>query len=104
MNSFRKLQEEVLIPTGLKLRATNVLVQLTTCASVSIKDHQSFGLVRSYKLRFSHMKFLLPMMLGELDCLSENPRFMVLKMEDKEYISGSLIEPKKHKEEVSCPF
>ncbi|XP_008807694.1 protein UPSTREAM OF FLC isoform X2 [Phoenix dactylifera] len=106
MNSFRILEEEeVLLPNGPKLRATNVLMQLITCGSISVKDHQSFGLVPTYKPRFSHMRFPSPlfansMTLGELDCLSENPRHMGLRMEDKEYFSGSLIETKKHKEEV----
>ncbi|KAJ0020936.1 hypothetical protein Pint_32053 [Pistacia integerrima] len=35
----------------------------------------------------------------ELDCLSENPRLMGLRLEDKEYFSGSLIETKMIKEE-----
>nr|XP_010918909.1 protein UPSTREAM OF FLC [Elaeis guineensis] len=106
MNSFRIVEEEeVLVSNGPKLKATNVLMQLITCGSISVKDHQSFGLVPTYKPRFSHMKFPSPMfansmMLGELDCLSENPRLMGLRMEDKEYFSGSLIETKKHKEEV----
>ncbi|KAE8722777.1 salutaridine reductase-like [Hibiscus syriacus] len=39
-------------------------------------------------------------MLGELDCLSENPRLMGLKLEDKEYFSGSLIETKMLKQEA----
>ncbi|XP_020260008.1 protein UPSTREAM OF FLC [Asparagus officinalis] len=106
MNSFRVLEEEeVFAPTGPKLRATNVLIQLITCGSLSVKDHHSFGLVPTYRPRFSQMKFPSPMfagsmMLGELDCLSENPRLMGLRIEDKEYFSGSLIETKKHKEEV----
>ena len=107
MNSFRVLEEEeeVSVPTGPKLRATNVLMQLITCGSLTVKDHHSFGLVPTYKTRFSRMKFPSPMfagsmVLGELDCLSENPRFMGLRMEDKEYFSGSLIETKKHKEEI----
>lgn len=105
-NSFRVLEEEeVFMPTGPKLRATNVLMQLITCGSLSVKDHHSFGLVPTYKPRFSHMKFPSPMlagsmMLGELDCLSDNPRLMGLRMEDKEYFSGSLIETKIHKEEI----
>ncbi|CBI17136.3 unnamed protein product, partial [Vitis vinifera] len=37
-------------------------------------------------------------MLGELDCFAENPRMMGLKVEDKEYFSGSLIETKMLKE------
>ncbi|KAF2300680.1 hypothetical protein GH714_015132 [Hevea brasiliensis] len=45
-----------------------------------MKDH-SFGLVPTYRPRFSHSKFASPLFstsisLGELDCLSENPRLM----------------------------
>ncbi|PKA52787.1 hypothetical protein AXF42_Ash001768 [Apostasia shenzhenica] len=106
MNSFRILEEEeILVPTGPRFKATNMLMQLITCGSITVKDHHSFGLVPTYKPRFSHIKFPSPifsnsMMFGELDYLSENPRFIGLRMEDKEYFSGSLIETKKHKEDV----
>nr|QEG03077.1 upstream of FLC1 protein isoform X8 [Cymbidium ensifolium] len=106
INSFRILEEEeILIPTGPRLKATNVLMQLITCGSISVKDHHSFGLVPTYKPKFSHMKFPSPTLansvtLGELDYLSENPNFIGLRMEDKEYFSGSLLETKKHKEDI----
>ncbi|XP_065625773.1 protein SOSEKI 3 [Quercus suber] len=81
----------------------NVFMQLISCGSVSVKDH-SFGLIPTYKPRFSHSKFPSPLfsnsiVLGELDCLSENPRLMGIRLEDKEYFSGSLIETKMLKEE-----
>ncbi|XP_040993267.1 LOW QUALITY PROTEIN: protein SOSEKI 2 [Juglans microcarpa x Juglans regia] len=104
INSFRILEEEeIRMPTNARLKATNVLMQLISCGSISVKDH-SFGLIPTYKPRFSHSKFPSPLfstsvMLGELDCLTENPRLMGLRLEDKEYFSGSLIETKVLKEE-----
>ncbi|KAJ6792652.1 protein UPSTREAM OF FLC [Iris pallida] len=106
MNNFRILQgEEVYMPTGTRLRATNVLMQIITCGSLSVKDHNRFGIVPMYKTRYSHVKYPSPMfagsmVLGELDCLSEKSRLMELRMEEKEYFSGSLVETKQHKEET----
>lgn len=34
-------------------------------------------------------------MMGELDCLSENPKLMGIKLEEQEYFSRSLVETKK---------
>lgn len=104
MNSFRILEEEELLAhAGPKLRATNVLMQLITCGSISVKGHHSFGLVPTYKARFSHVDFPSPIysssaVLGELDCPSNNSRVMGLRMEEKECYSGTLVETKKHKE------
>lgn len=102
LNSFRRL-EEGRMPANTKLRATDMLMQLISCGSISVKDH-SFGLIPSYKPRFSDSKFPSPLfstsvMLGELDCLPENPRFMSMRLEEKEYFSGSLVETKILKEE-----
>lgn len=99
-NSFRILEEDdIVVPTCPKLRPANVLMQLITCGSLSVKDHDSIGLVGAYKPRFPNLKFPSPlisrsMMMGELDYLSENPRFIGTRMEDKEYFSGSIIETK----------
>ncbi|KAM0013888.1 putative protein SOSEKI [Helianthus debilis subsp. tardiflorus] len=95
--------EESQIPVNSKLRATDMLMQLISCGSISVKDH-SFGLIPSYKPRFSDSKFPSPLfstsvMLNELDCLPDNPRFMSMRLEDKEYFSGSLVETKLLKEE-----
>lgn len=104
INSFRILEEEeIRMPTNARLKATNMLMQLISCGSVSVKDH-SFGVIPTYRPRFSHTKFPSPLfstsiMFGDLDCLSDNPRLMGLKLEDKEYFSGSLIETKMLKEE-----
>ncbi|XP_004982117.1 protein UPSTREAM OF FLC [Setaria italica] len=99
-NSFRILEEEdIVVPTCPKLKPTNVLMQLITCGSLSVKDHENVGIVQAYKPRFPSLKFPSPlisrtMMMGELDYLSENPRLMGMRLEDKEYFSGSLIETK----------
>ena len=103
INSFRILEEEeIRMPTNARLKATSMLMQLISCGSISVKDH-SFGLVPTYRPRFLHSKFASPLfstsiMLGEVDHLSENPRLMGLRLEDKEYFSGSLIETKMLKE------
>ncbi|XP_031401930.1 protein UPSTREAM OF FLC isoform X2 [Punica granatum] len=99
MNSFRILEEDdIRMPANARLKATNMLMQLISCGSISVKDN-NFGLIPTYRPRFSPSKFSSPMystsmMVGELDCLSENPRLMGLRLEDKEYFSGSLIETK----------
>ncbi|KAG6779961.1 hypothetical protein POTOM_016366 [Populus tomentosa] len=99
INSFRIIEEEdIRMPNNARLKASNMLMQLISCGSISVKDH-SFGLVPTYRPRFSHSKFPSPLystsvMLGELDSLSENPRVTGLKLEEKEYFSGSLIEMK----------
>jgi hypothetical protein len=99
INSFRIIEEEdIRMPNNARLKASSMLMQLISCGSISVKDH-SFGLVPTYRPRFSHSKFPSPLystsvMLGELDCLSENPRVTGLRLEEKEYFSGSLIEMK----------
>ncbi|KAL6967147.1 hypothetical protein U1Q18_032951 [Sarracenia purpurea var. burkii] len=104
INSFRILEEEEFrIPSNSKIKASNMLMQLISCGSISVKDH-SFGLIHTYRPRFSHSKFPPPLLstsltLGELDCPTKNPRFMGLRLEDKEYFSGSLVEANTLKEE-----
>ncbi|THU69224.1 hypothetical protein C4D60_Mb08t12160 [Musa balbisiana] len=102
MHKEEEEEEEALFHAKPKLRPTNVLMQLITCGSISVKDHHSFGLVPTYRPRLSHVKLSSPMfggsmMLGELDYLSEHPRLMGSRVENKEYFSGSFIELKKHK-------
>ncbi|CAL4926767.1 unnamed protein product [Urochloa decumbens] len=105
-NSFRILEEEdIVVPTCPKLKPTNVLMQLITCGSLSVKDHENVGIVQAYKPRFPNLRFPSPlisrtMMMGELDYLSENPRLMGMRLEDKEYFSGSLIETNKMQRDV----
>ncbi|CAM8970552.1 unnamed protein product [Rhodiola kirilowii] len=98
MNSFQILEEEDnSMTSNVRLKATNMIMQLISCGSISVKDH-SLGLIPTYKPRFSSSKFPSPLyssvLLGEMDYLYENPRKVGLKLEDKEYFSGSLIETK----------
>ncbi|XP_063948739.1 protein SOSEKI 3 isoform X2 [Daucus carota subsp. sativus] len=48
--------------------------------------------------KFPSPLFSTSVMFGDLDCLSENPRLMSQRMEDKEYFSGSLVETSMPKE------
>ncbi|XP_060169659.1 protein SOSEKI 3 isoform X1 [Lycium barbarum] len=102
LNSFRIIEGEEFRVPKTKLKPSNVLMQLISCGSISVKDH-TFGLIPTYRPRFSHSKFPSPLFstslsLGDLDCLAENPRFTGLKLEDKEYFSGSLLETNMTKE------
>lgn len=104
LNSFRILEEEELrTASSSKFKASNMLMQLISCGSISVKDH-SFGLIPTYKPRFTNSKLPSPFfsssfMLGDLDCLAEKSRLMCLRLEDKEYFSGSLVETNNVKEE-----
>lgn len=98
-SSFRVLEEDedaVFMPTLPKLRAGEVLLQLITCGSLSVKDSN----------RICQVKFPSPMLagsltLGELNCISDNSRLKGLRsIENKEYFSASLIETKKRTDEV----
>ncbi|KAL0418251.1 UNVERIFIED_CONTAM: protein UPSTREAM OF FLC [Sesamum radiatum] len=97
LNSLRILEEEDFrMPSNSKLKASNMIMQLISCGSISVKDH-SFGLIPTYKPSFSNSKFSSPLfstssMLGELDCPTENPRLLGMTLEDKGYFSGSLVE------------
>uniref|UniRef100_A0A1J3G4R0 Protein UPSTREAM OF FLC n=1 Tax=Noccaea caerulescens TaxID=107243 RepID=A0A1J3G4R0_NOCCA len=106
MNSFRILeQEDVRMHANPRLKASNMLMQLISCGSISVKDN-NFGLVPTYKPKFGHSKFQSPFfsssfMLGDLDRLSETPSLMSLRMEEKEYFSGSLVETKLQKKDAT---
>ncbi|KAL1191073.1 Protein SOSEKI 3 [Cardamine amara subsp. amara] len=106
MNSFRILeQEDIRMPANSRLRASNMLMQLISCGSISVKDN-NFGLVPTYKPKFGHSKFPSPFfsssfMLGDLDRLSETPSLMGMRLEEKEYFSGSLVETKLQKKDVA---
>ncbi|KAK4441221.1 protein UPSTREAM OF FLC [Sesamum alatum] len=105
LNSLRILEEEEFrMPSNSKLKASNMIMQLISCGSISVKDH-SFGLIPTYKPRFSNSKFSSPLfstpsMLGDLDCSTENSRLMRVSLEDKGYFSGSLVETSMLKEGV----
>ncbi|KAL9688078.1 hypothetical protein QQ045_032491 [Rhodiola kirilowii] len=97
-NSIRILEEENISKSPNTLKAMNMIMHLISCGSISEKDHSS-GIFPAYKPRFSSSKFPSPVysssvLLGELDCMSAKPRDMGLKMEEKEYFSGGLIETK----------
>ncbi|KAK2369905.1 protein SOSEKI [Trifolium repens] len=104
MNSFRILEEDgIQMQTSTRMKASNLLMQLISCGSISVKNH-SLDLIPSYKARFSHSKFPSPLfstsvMLGELDCIGGNPKVTSLRMDDRGYFSGSLVETKMVKEE-----
>ncbi|KAG4961222.1 hypothetical protein GLYMA_13G322200v4 [Glycine max] len=103
MNSFRILEEErIRMQTNARLKASNLLMQLISCGSISVKNH-SVGLIPSYKDRLSHSKFPSPLFstsvtFGDFDCVAEKAKVMGLKLEDKEYYSGSVVESKVLKE------
>lgn len=89
MNGYRILEEEeIRTPANASLKATNMLLQLISCGSISVKDN-NFGLIPTYHPRFSPSRLPSPMfstsmMLGELDCFSENPRLMGLRLKEEE--------------------
>ncbi|XP_039134987.1 uncharacterized protein LOC120272280 isoform X1 [Dioscorea cayenensis subsp. rotundata] len=104
MNRFRILEEEeVFVPTRVKMKATNLLMQLITCGAISVKDHRSLGLIPTYKPSYSHMNvspsmFANSVLLGEHDSPLEAPSFMGARMEEKECFSGALLETMNYKE------
>ncbi|KAI4386085.1 hypothetical protein MLD38_004050 [Melastoma candidum] len=89
--------EHIHVPANSRVKVTNMLLQLISCGSISVKDH-SFGFIPAYNPRFSNSRLSSPWLttsvLGDLDRLSENPRMVGLRLEDKAYFSGSLIETK----------
>ncbi|XP_061345399.1 protein SOSEKI 3-like [Gastrolobium bilobum] len=99
MNSFRTPEDYgIRMQTNTRMKASNLLMQLISCGSMSVKNH-SVGLIPSYKARFPYSKFPSPLfstsvMLREIDCIAENPKVMGLRLEDKEYFSGSIVESK----------
>ncbi|XP_058765184.1 protein SOSEKI 5-like [Vicia villosa] len=85
-------------PSG-RMKASSVLLQLLSCGAVSLKESvskdQGFSLLGHYKSR-------LPRGAGnhnnegkEVGTLMEIPELSRVRLEDKEYFSGSLIETKK---------
>ncbi|KAL0863441.1 hypothetical protein Bca101_042559 [Brassica carinata] len=107
MNSFRILEQEDVRMTAAnsRIKASNMLMQLISCGSISVKDNK-FGLVPAYKPKFGHSKFPSPFfsssfMMGDVDRLSETPSLMSLRLEEKEYFSGSLVETKLQKKDAA---
>ncbi|WOK99794.1 hypothetical protein Cni_G08506 [Canna indica] len=97
-NGFRIVEEEhVFAPARTKLKTTDLLVQLITCGSISVKDHYTFGIVPTYKPRFTNSKSPSPapvfsgsIMPEGTECLSQSKRVVGL--------SGSIVETKTHGE------
>ncbi|KAF3789523.1 UPSTREAM OF FLC protein [Nymphaea thermarum] len=114
LRSFRYISDDSVMyrPESSKPRVTDMLMQLISCGSISVKDH-GFGLVPTYRSRVfagESRRFgdsgRYPWRSGllcELDSLCENPRLMGIRLEDKEYFSGSLLETKKRQEEGANP-
>ncbi|KAL5221224.1 hypothetical protein ABZP36_025937 [Zizania latifolia] len=103
-SSFRVLEEEHLFgPMSVKFKPANLLMQLITCGSISVKDHRSFGLIPTYRPRFTQVEFPSPMFstplaLWHLDNMSCNTRTIGLRVPESEYFSGGLAETKKQEE------
>ncbi|GJS87983.1 protein upstream of flc [Tanacetum coccineum] len=98
-----KEDEEDKVPSNTKLSAANMLLQLFSCGSISAED-EYFGRPsscssRSLGSRFPSRLLSSSVRFGELDCLPERTSFMGIKLEDKQYFSGSLVETKSVKEE-----
>ncbi|KAF5822736.1 hypothetical protein HanXRQr2_Chr01g0030401 [Helianthus annuus] len=90
--------DEYQVPTNTKIRG---LLQLISCGSVSPQDHNlSQSLTcRSKSLDSKSRIISSSVMLGELDCLSENRKYTGMQLGDKQYFSGSLVETKLLKNE-----
>ncbi|XP_020571619.1 uncharacterized protein LOC110018602 [Phalaenopsis equestris] len=91
-NSFRIIEEEV-VPTKLKLKRTNVLLQLLTCGSTLVKDHQSLGFIPTYKPRFLNMRlgttFPSSTTLRELEYMTGGSRVLRLGTERTSFSRNS---------------
>lgn len=97
------VEEEVFFPTGTKLKATNMLMHLITCGSISVKDHYRFGFVPSYKPRLVDVNFTPPMFSnsvipGKINCLPESQREIGLGFKKKEHTRKRSIKTNKNKE------
>ncbi|KAJ0817536.1 putative protein SOSEKI [Helianthus annuus] len=98
LEKLEEQQEQCPVPINTKLRESNMLLQLISCGLLSSQDHD-FRQALSYNSRTTDSRpssslFYPFAMLGENNCLLESPRFtdMRLRLEDKEYLSGSSVE------------
>ncbi|XP_010937705.1 protein SOSEKI 5 isoform X2 [Elaeis guineensis] len=89
-------------PSG-KLRASAVLMHLISCGSIPMKEHGFSSLVSHYRGRLPRGRSDMSARV-EMDGLIENPSFPAIRMEDKEYFSGSLIETKKKESDGVAEF
>ncbi|CAL9197641.1 protein SOSEKI 3-like isoform X1 [Musa acuminata AAA Group] len=105
-NNLRNMEaEDIFPPTGPKSKATNMLIHLITCGSISVKDRYSFGFVPTYRPRFGDNKFTSPMfansiVLDGFDCLPESQRDIVASLTKKEVRSRSMFLTNRYTEET----
>ncbi|XP_068669367.1 protein SOSEKI 5-like [Aristolochia californica] len=78
-------------PSG-RMKASTVLMQLISCGSISVKDH-GVSLISHYRGRLPRGGS--DQAAKEIEILMDNPSFGAVRLEDKEYFSGSLIETNK---------
>jgi len=103
-SSFRTLEEEHMLgPMCVKLKPANLLMQIITCGSISVKEHRGFGFIPSYRPRFTQVEFpsavfSTPVALRHLDKIPCNTRTVGLRAPESECFSGSLVETKKQDE------
>ncbi|XP_044958022.1 protein SOSEKI 3-like isoform X2 [Hordeum vulgare subsp. vulgare] len=103
-SSYKVLEEEHLYgPMGVKLKPANLLMQLITCGSISVKDHRGFGLIPTYRPRFTQVEFpspmfSTPMALRHLDNIPCSTRTIGIRVSESEHLSESLVEENKHEE------
>ncbi|KAJ0963572.1 hypothetical protein J5N97_028694 [Dioscorea zingiberensis] len=115
VNNFRILEEEeeeeeeeeVFVPVKAKSKAANMLVQLISCGAISANDRRisSSEFIPCPRPNYSPMSFISPMsnrsvMIRELGCSLDSARFRGLRMNEKDYFRGSLLEAANTKEEV----
>lgn len=87
-------------PSG-RMKASSVLIQLLSCGSVSFKDCGPTTTLKDQGLSLiGHYKSRMPRVAGnqaakEAGTSMEIPDLGGVRLEDKEYFSGSLIETKK---------
>ncbi|KAL6662023.1 hypothetical protein ACP70R_001407 [Stipagrostis hirtigluma subsp. patula] len=103
-SSFRTLEEEHMFgPMSGKFKPANLLMQIITCGSISVKDHRGFGFIPTYRPRFTQVEFpspvfSTPMALRHLDKMPCNAKTIGMRAPESEYFSGSLVEAKKQAE------
>ncbi|XP_051201909.1 protein SOSEKI 3 isoform X2 [Lolium perenne] len=78
-STYNKVLEEehLYCPMGVKLKPANLLMQIITCGSISVKDHRGFGLIPTYR---------------------PSTRTIGVRVPESEYLAGSLVEANKQQE------
>lgn len=99
-SNFRTLEEEHMFgPMGVKLKPANLLMQLITCGSISVKEHRGFGIIPTYRPRFTQVEFpspvfSTPVALRHLDKIPCNAKAIGMRAPESECFSGSLVDIK----------